>query len=90
MLPVANRNASEGYYRKVLGSHAEEKAKYSFRAGPSQIVLVPGPSGLRLRISIDGFNAGAALTKLKDLASMTRSAKGEWSFSTTSTASASN
>ena len=66
-LPVANRKASESYYRKLLGDAAYNTKRKTFRIGQSEIALSPVSAGLQLRIAVIGFDAATASEKLRNL-----------------------
>jgi catechol 2,3-dioxygenase-like lactoylglutathione lyase family enzyme len=65
-LAVSKLDASASYYRKLLGEGAG-KQKGRFRVGASELVLGAAAGGESFRVSVAGFEAAAAVSKLKSL-----------------------
>src|ERR1051326_695031 len=66
-LAVRQLEPSATYYRKLLGAENEQPQKGRFRAGNSVFVLGPVSDGDYFRVGVTGFDAAAAVAKLKNL-----------------------
>src|SRR5262249_36317196 len=69
LLTIALRQLepSTTYYRKLFGAENEEPQKSRFRVGNSVFALGPASGGDYFRVGVLGFDAAAAVAKLKSL-----------------------
>ena len=66
-IAVPSPNSSAAYYRRLLGDDAETAQQGVFRVGPSEFALGTVSDGESFRVSVAGFNPGAAVRTLQGL-----------------------